>query len=276
MPTRASFLIFSILLARCLGLCSEPPQEIPFELKDGFIWIRVLSPQSARPLNFLLDSGAATTTLNLQTASRLNIRKGNKVSVRGVDTTIEGFFPARFQAAVGEVRIPGRLLVVDLSALAQECHCDVDGLLGADFFRGRIVQLDFARRTIRLLPSAPDPRGAEVLPLTFGRGAIRVPVEVNGKIGLVRLDTGCASSLEWVTQNNVLPGESRRAVGLMSISVPTSSATLRIGKSLFPNLPIGVHQSEIFSGESGLLGMGILQRFSMITVDCRSGRLLLQ
>jgi hypothetical protein len=41
----------------------------------------------------------------------------------------------------------------------------VDGLIGADFFIGRIVQIDFAREKIRLLENYSPPVKAEVLPI---------------------------------------------------------------------------------------------------------------
>ena len=39
------------------------PAEIPFEFRDGLIWVAVRVPQQSEPLNFLLDSGAAVSVL---------------------------------------------------------------------------------------------------------------------------------------------------------------------------------------------------------------------
>jgi hypothetical protein len=31
-------------------------KEMPFEFKEGLLWVKVTVPESAQPLNFLLDS----------------------------------------------------------------------------------------------------------------------------------------------------------------------------------------------------------------------------
>jgi hypothetical protein len=43
-------------------------QEFPFHFREGLIWVQVDVPQSHEPLNFLLDTGAGVSVLNLRTA----------------------------------------------------------------------------------------------------------------------------------------------------------------------------------------------------------------
>jgi hypothetical protein len=56
-----------------------------------------------------------------------------------------------------------------LSGVSKTVHQPIDGLLGTDFFRRRIVQIDFATRKVRVLDHAqPNARGA-VLPMCARR-----------------------------------------------------------------------------------------------------------
>ena len=59
-----------------LGGESQAARVIPLEYRDGLIWVKVRTSTSAAPLNFVLDSGAGASVLNLPTAHRLGVRLG--------------------------------------------------------------------------------------------------------------------------------------------------------------------------------------------------------
>ena len=140
-------------------------QEFPIQLREGFIWADVHAEGLTEPLHFLLDSGASVSVINLQTAKRMSLALGKRVCVQGVGASTTGFWPEHWAATAGEVRLPGDYLAVDLSALSGSCECPADGLIGMDFFRNRVVQIDFVARRVRLLPDAPVVRGGNSLPL---------------------------------------------------------------------------------------------------------------
>src|SRR5438046_3388034 len=102
-------------------------------------------------------------------------------------------------AKVGEVELPREYLGVDLDKLSSSCERPVDGLVGADFFRGRVVQIDFDAQKIRLLKPAKGEKPEASVPLQLRSCGMRVPIRVNGQKQWVRLDTGCATALQWVT-----------------------------------------------------------------------------
>ena len=66
------------------------------------------------------------------------------------------------------------------------------------------------------------------------------------------------------------------AIGLSELSIPQTETTVEIGFHKFANVPTGIHGNPIFAGESGLLGNGLLSRFSRITVDAKAHRLILE
>jgi hypothetical protein len=104
-----------------------------------------------------------------------------------------------------------------------------------------------------------------------------VPVEVN-HLGnqWMRLDTGCAAALHWVTSSAGGPDiDSQPAIALTSLRVPMSRTTVRLGEDSFESVSTGLHSERIFPGEAGLLGTGLLSKFRTVTVDAAAGRLLL-
>ena len=69
---------------------SLAPGEFPLQLREGLIWVDVQAQRSARPLRFVVDSGAQVSVINLRTATRLGLPKGDPVNVRGVGSVAPG------------------------------------------------------------------------------------------------------------------------------------------------------------------------------------------
>lgn len=257
---------------------SLPATEFPFEFREGLLWVEVKVPQAERPLHFLVDTGAGVSVLHLETSKRLNLKLGRKVAVQGVGGTLAGYWQERLSAQAGEVPLPKEYLAVDLGKFSASCERPVDGLIGVDFFRDRVVQIDFAAQKIRLLESKNAMPPGEILPLQLRPCGMRVRINVNGQPRQwVRLDTGCASALHWVT-STVRPEQCTRrmAIGLAEISIPQADTTVGIGKLEFQQVPTGLHREAIFPGEAGLLGNALLARFSTVTIDAKAGHLILQ
>jgi hypothetical protein len=235
-------------------------------------------PQSAKPLNFLLDSGAGVSVINLPTTKCLGIKLGQRVDVRGVGSSARGFWPQRLSATVNGVALPKEYLAVDLAELSKACDCGVDGLIGADFFRGHVVQIDYVEQKIRLLPSSEFGGDVSVVDLRPSRGALLAAVEVNGgKPQWMRVDTGCTSPLQWLVSGAIRPDAQRGvSIGLTELKIPTATTRVKLGVVTFDSVPTGLHRQPIFSGESGLLGNGLLTRFERVTFDIKAGRLVLE
>ncbi len=251
--------------------------EIPFTFRAGMIWLKISVAGQSTPLNFLLDSGAGRSVLHLGTAQRLGVKLGARETVQGVEGHCAAYRVDGFAATVASTMpAPREVLALDLSPVSEGCGARIDGLLGADFFRGRIVQIDFAAQKIRLLNRNELPAsGAQVLPLICRNDAfcVRVGVDHNAPQWM-RLDTGCSSALEWV----VADAKSRRAAGTSVAAAAGSGEHIHtdvlLGSEQLSAVKTGVHQKPIFDGEAGLLGNGLLSRFC-ITVDLEKSRLLL-
>jgi hypothetical protein len=250
-------------------------REFPFEYRDDLLWVAVQVSKSAAPLQFLLDTGAEVSVINLDTARRLGLRLGHRVKVSSVQTTMTGYWPQKLSATAGNVILPSNFLALDLSRLSAACTQAVDGLIGADFFKGRIVQIDFGAGKIRLLQSHSAAPDVPVAPLEIRRCGLCVMAGIDGsKSQRLRLDTGCATALQWVTSQVPLERCSRKiAVGLAQLDIPQTTTTVSVAGHTFRDVPTGLHRDAIFEGEAGLLGNGLLARFETVTIDSRARRL---
>src|SRR5215510_1159744 len=103
-------------LACCFGVIAN---EIPFRLQEDLMWIEVSADGASEKLRFLLDTGASVSVLNSDTCKKLKLRRGPKVNVAGVHSEVTGFYPSHLRARAGDVRLPSKFLVLDLSELSK-------------------------------------------------------------------------------------------------------------------------------------------------------------
>ena len=280
LPVHSRFYAIIIFVAALFQVQAAPTSlvEFPFEFRDGLLWIQVTISQSEKPLNFLLDTGAGVSVVNLNTAKRIGLKLGQAIPVRGVQTMLTGYWLEQMSAKIGSVQLPHDYLAVDLDKLGKACERPVDGLIGMNFFRGNVVQIDFDAQKIRILKPEKAEKSDEVLPLELRPCGMRVPITVDGhKRQWVRLDTGCASALQWVNSDVQFDRcTSQTTIGLAAISIPQILTTVNIEKQAFEKVPTGLHDKAIFAGEAGLLGNGLLSRFSTVTIDTKAGRVFLE
>jgi hypothetical protein len=213
--------------------------------------------------------------VNLATARRLGLKLGPKVSVGAVAATRTGYWPVKVCAQTSQIDLSGDYLALDLSELSRACGQRVDGLIGINFFADRVVEIDFTEQKLRLLNESPDSSWTNAVRLEKGKGSFRVPVCVNdGKSQWVRVDTGCATAFQWVS-TRAKGNASTSAVGLTSLAIPQTLTDLCIGHHHLDSVPTGLHRRELFPGEAGLLGNGVLATFGVIVLDAKTGRLFL-
>jgi hypothetical protein len=216
--SRVRFFLCTLLAALLLPLFarSEVLGEIHSQYRNGLIWLKVDVTGKSEPLNFLLDSGAGISAIDLRTARRLEIHLGNQQIVEGVNGQGFAYRVNDLQAVCGGIALPKSVVAVDLRALSDCCDQPVDGILGVDFFRSRIMQIDFTEGRVRILEKCdPNLANCEILPIRMCNDAFCVPVRVAGNPAQwMRLDTGCDVALEWVVSKT----EKRRTGRNQSVS----------------------------------------------------------
>jgi Aspartyl protease len=257
---------------------SEVPPEIPFRYRDGLIWLKVELAGKKERLNFLLDSGSSVSAIDLHTAHTHGLTLGDRQSVEGVSGQGFGYRVSDFQAMAGGIVLPKSVLAIDLGTVSESCHQHIDGILGADFFRDRIVQIDFKAGEICLLKNCKvNTANCETLPIRMRNGAFCVPLRIAGNpVQWMRLDTGCDSALEWVVTRTEKRRMSGPSIGFSGGSVHYINISARLGKHTFNDIVASILTRQIFPGEDGLLGNGLLSKFCCLTIDERKSRVVFQ
>jgi hypothetical protein len=251
----------------------EAATEIPFSFQGGTICLKV-DAGGGTTLGFLLDSGAGKSVLDLGTARRLGVKLGGRETVQGVDGRCAAYHVDALTATVGAVPVPRQMLAIDLQAVSAASGMHIDGLLGADFFREHVVEIDFRAQKLRLRNRGEAGLG-QSLPLARRNDALCIRVGVNGGAPQwTRLDTGCSSALEWVTGSGIPQGGAGTSVAATSGSARFIETDVLLGTERVTAVKTGVHRQPMFAGEAGLVGTGLLSRF-VVTVDAAGGRLWL-
>lgn len=228
-------------------------------------------------MSFILDSGAQMSVIDEPVAERLGAKQGRRATVMGVGSLTCGRFAEVSGLSAGSIKLSPHYLVTDLSKLGIACTNGlVDGILGADFFRGRIVEIDFENEQVRLLPESSIRDATEILPLQIRREGMLIPAKVNGSSPQwVRLDTGCASALHWVC-GDLRPegGHQRVAIALNASVISVTQTDLVLGATRFEQIRTDLHERELFRSEKGLLGNGVLSQFRTVTIDAKEKRVV--
>jgi hypothetical protein len=139
------------------------------------------------------------------------------------------------------------------------------------------LQVNFNSSEICVLNNCdPNLAKCDILPMKKCNGTFCVPIRIAGnREQWVRLDTGCDSALEWMPQKKEIGQDGVPSIGLSDASTHYIKTSARLGKYCCDNVTVGIHPEQIFPGEHGLLGNGLLSKFS-VTIDERNGRVILE
>src|SRR5258708_19579886 len=102
------FLVSVLLAALWLPLSAQSQVlgEIPFQFQDGLIWLKVGVAGKSEPLNFLLDSGAGVSAMDLQTACFLRLKLVEQQTVQRENATALAKLLHDFPPAFTSIYLP--------------------------------------------------------------------------------------------------------------------------------------------------------------------------
>ncbi len=250
-----------LLLAGGIPVAAAERVEIPFEWENGLIWVKVSA--KGKRLNFVVDSGAGATVLHFDTVQRLRLKVGDPCPLYGAGVNGVAYRISDFEGSLHGIPLEREVFAVPLRRLKGRGwkFRKMDGLIGQDFFRNRIIEIDYKNRRLVILEKAGNRRGVR-LPLRYEKDAMCVPVKVNGsEPRWTRLDTGCVSALEWVEGR-----EAKRT---------EVEAEVHLGANRCSGVQVGLHGKPLFPGEAGLLGNGLLSIYR-VTIDARAMQVWLE
>src|SRR6266581_928744 len=154
--SKASLHLASALLSYCAALTPAPGQtsaasamvEIPIKLHQGDLLVEA-RVNASDVLTFKLDTGFGITTISPNLADALHLQRAGGLTIDGIaGEERAGTFRGAEFSFEGMTFRPRR--VAALPSERQTKQRTRDGILGADFFRRFVVEIDVPNRRMRL------------------------------------------------------------------------------------------------------------------------------
>jgi predicted aspartyl protease len=177
--------------------------EVPIEFDGNHIQVAV-KINGIGPFQMLLDTGADVCLIKMSLAQALGLQIETKELLLG------GIGPGKAKARLTKIQKLdiGEIAIKELNLLAMEITPKikkepVDGIIGFDFFKNKIFQIDYAAQKMRFYSSAPFKKSDEqtehraIVEMSFhGRRKISlIDIIVNDKQFSAGIDTGSDSVL---------------------------------------------------------------------------------
>jgi predicted aspartyl protease len=171
--------------------------DVPFDLVENQV-VAEIEIGGRGPFACLLDTAVDPSVVDLTLARQLGLAvdEDGRGEAAGQGSEGASFYPSELpdvrlgELALGDVEA----VAADLSRLGSKLGRPLHAILGQSFFEGRVVQLDYGKRRVRL-----DPQGFERGVRAHIEGADDltpvVTVQVNGVSVPVVLDTGSSLTL---------------------------------------------------------------------------------
>ncbi|MEP9401451.1 aspartyl protease family protein [Sphingomonas silueang] len=240
----------------------------------------------------LLDTGLNHSAVSRDFAKKAKLTLDAKGPAQGVAlggaVSVE-WAPTRSIAFGALRRDGGKVAVLDLPKLLAGATGNVDMLVGTDLIAAHALDIDFANRRFRLLPSGRMPFTATRVPLSVqpNSGLYLTQVTLNGRrIRPMLLDTGDGGAVsvaqaQWRAAKPVVKGLTSTiafgAGGVVDAGLAVTDAVTLGGLKTGP-IEVRIEGDGGFTrqvGVAGRIGTGLLQRYRVL-LDPRAGQMLLQ
>jgi hypothetical protein len=270
---------------------SPVPVTIPIDLTRNRVMVPV-KVNGSKPLSFQLDTGYGTDTIHPDLVEPLGLKRAGRLTIVGIAGEEQaGTYGGAVFDFGGITYAPPR--VASLPAEAQRHHRR-DGILGADFFRRFIVEIDSSNNMLRLYePKSFQYTGrGETLTLQFTAdtpiiaAAVVMPRHTPIR-GRFEIDTGCDDYLclghDFVESNQLdadaagaSTGEKQGVGGGVRIRHGTVSQ-LQLGRLTLNKPPANFFSDGSPAGEgcAGHIGMAALRHWKVI-FDYSRRRMILE
>jgi Aspartyl protease/PDZ domain len=276
------------------------PVTIPFELVTRHIMIPV-KINNSRPLSFVLDTGDKFGIVDTARAKELGLNLAGQIKVGGAGSeTMDGSF---VQGA--NWMLPGLagfsqpvVLAIPLDKLATRFGHDFDGIIGSDFIKQFVIEVDYQARVIRIHNKETfsyTGQGESVAMELDRQGHPVIEAEVTPVGGQpikhkFVLDIGAGGALTlhspFVSQHNLLRPDLKtiRAIGAGGTGGRTNGrvgrvAALKIGKFQIasPLTLFSEDKSGAFAGTTlaGNIGQQVASKFKLF-LDYDHGRIIFE
>jgi hypothetical protein len=262
-----SALALALAGSACAAPAPRPLASHGFDDRSGLVFLSARIGEG-EALPFLLDTGASPCVIDSAVAARSGIVAGPEVRRQGGG----GTFVSKASAAPVELRIGGaplacsETLITDLSGMDEAVGGPIAGIVGGDFFRGRIVAIDYDSDKVSLFDRTGFDHAGERIPIRIDRNRPYLTARLSvadGPQDVTRellVDTGSHDQVDdAILARSGSAGTEVAASGLgAGHRARTGRFNLvRIGSRSFADVP-GVVPAV------PLVGAGLLARFNLI------------
>ncbi|MBV7528658.1 aspartyl protease family protein [Chitinophaga sp. sic0106] len=133
---------------------TKPAAVIPFRLVNNHIVFPVTVSGSTDTLQFIFDSGAEITVMNIRTAEKMKLNSGRQAFMSGVNNGMIQVPVVTINALyIKELRMPFvTAYLEDLRDMGNETTT-VDGVIGVALMKAYIVKIDYRNKQLTLYPN---------------------------------------------------------------------------------------------------------------------------
>jgi hypothetical protein len=275
----------------------DATSEVPFSIEKGHVIVQA-KIKNETPVEVILSTGAEHSTVDTGLIDKYKLQSGyaGEPPVTGKNDRVYFF------SIVPDVHIGGAkaasltMRLVSLSDVSKAVGREIFGVLGADFFKGRVVLFDFKNKVVRFLnqssadalkdkkvgANSNEPAVLRMIENDDPYKNVTVPVvegfTFDGKQVRVLLDTGALMVI----------GLSSSAAKKLGFTVPAEKGaaradkvgSLRVAAYEFADVPIlisakGTELERELSEHGVVVGIAVLKNF-VITFDFRSKVVILE
>jgi aspartyl protease len=268
------------------------PVVIPLELSErGHIFLRV-RVNNSDPLWFIMDSGSGDTVLNNRLIKKLNLRVEAEGDASGAGGEQAAVLTTGVSLDISGVRLPRQdIPAIDFQRLEKSIGREIDGMLGYDFIRRFVVEVDYEALTMKVQNAAGYRyRGSgQVMPITTeadhphvrlivtlpGHDSLAGKFIVDGGAGGVTLEfsNSFVESHKLLESIQILETKSLAAIGGTHTISYGRGERIQIGRLRLSNPILGFSRTARGAQNqariAGLIGTKFLRRFTVIYDDKR-------
>ena len=177
-----------------------PVFEAPFDFYRNEIILQV-KINGKGPLNMMLDTGTDPSGIDVTTARELGLKLeplGKPATGGGTDVNLT-YYTKLAVVEVGGLTVKNlETLAIDLSKISERLGKPLHGVLGHSLLNGRVVQIDYPNRKMRIYSQSPFSKAANqpntakrtVVSFRYDDNVLVDDVFVNGKKVVANFDTG--------------------------------------------------------------------------------------
>jgi hypothetical protein len=287
--TLSAFMLLAALCAPCAAAAADDAvTEAPFTLEKGHVIVKATIKGDA-PVEVVLSTGSERSLFNPLLLEKYKLPAyytGVGIVTGHNDRTVS--FTNVPDVRVGGAKATSLSMLFGaqtLASISERVGREIFGVLGADFFKGRVVQFDFQKKVVRFLPRLPDEAkaggpGRAVMRFRYDADVSALPVvedvTFNGKKVRTLFDTGALTVVS-------LTASGAKQAGLEALAGQDATGraqvgSLRLGDIEFKDVPAMLMPKPVnLNGDSlgveAVAGVGLLQ--NVVSTFDFSGKLVI-